>query len=64
MTQDGKDDETNKSTLKDKLPTMAIPAGRPGREADMAQASVFVASCEYFHGQVLPVDGGFTLTEP
>lgn len=65
MTDDNvKDDATNKSSLKEKLPTMAIPAGRPGREEDMAQAAVFLVANEYMHGQVLPVDGGFTLTEP
>ena len=29
-----------------------IPAGRPGREEDMAQAALFLACNEYAYGQV------------
>lgn len=64
MTAKDKDDETNISTLKGKMDRMALPAGRPGREEDMVQTTQFLASCQYLNGQVICVDGGFTLTEP
>ncbi|KAN0062899.1 hypothetical protein ACQY0O_004720 [Thecaphora frezii] len=53
MTASDKDDETNQSSLREKMPEMPIPAGRPGRDEDM-----------YVNGRVVAVDGGFTLTEP
>ncbi len=64
MTAKDKDDETNTSSLKGKMDVMALPAGRPGREEDMVQTTQFLASCQYLNGQVLCVDGGYTLTEP
>jgi 2-deoxy-D-gluconate 3-dehydrogenase len=38
-----------------------IPAGRWGRPADLAGATVFLASAasDYVHGTILPVDGGW-----
>jgi 2-deoxy-D-gluconate 3-dehydrogenase len=38
-----------------------IPAGRWGRPADLAGATVFLASAaaDYVHGAILPVDGGW-----
>jgi 2-deoxy-D-gluconate 3-dehydrogenase len=38
-----------------------IPAGRWGTPADIAGATVFLASsaADYVHGAVLPVDGGW-----
>ena len=38
-----------------------IPAGRWGRPADLAGATVFLASAasDYVHGTVIPVDGGW-----
>ncbi|CBQ70001.1 related to NAD(P)H-dependent oxidoreductase [Sporisorium reilianum SRZ2] len=64
MTAGDKDDETNMSSLQGKMDRMALPAGRPGREEDMVQTTQFLASCQYFNGQVVCVDGGYTLTEP
>ncbi|EST08392.2 Short-chain dehydrogenase/reductase, conserved site [Kalmanozyma brasiliensis GHG001] len=64
MTAKDKNDDTSISTLKGKMDEMALPAGRPGREEDMVQATQFLASCQYLNGQILCVDGGFTLTEP
>lgn len=63
MTGGGRD-EKNQSDLSDKMPTMSLPAGRPGETEDMAQAILFLAACEFVHGQVVLADGGFTLTEP
>lgn len=40
-------------------PRMANPAGRAGLEADMAQAVLFLSTCRFTTGVVLPVDGGF-----
>ncbi|SPO39562.1 related to NAD(P)H-dependent oxidoreductase [Pseudozyma flocculosa] len=64
MTASDKDDETNQSSLREKMPELNIPAGRPGRDEDMASATLFVVANQYLNGQVIPVDGGFTLTEP
>ncbi|MCO5589626.1 hypothetical protein L7F22_043594 [Adiantum nelumboides] len=57
-------DEKNQSDLSDKMPTMNVPAGRPGETEDMAQLTQFLAACEYMHGQTVICDGGFTLTAP
>lgn len=59
-----RDPKTSKSNLDDKLPEMAIPARRHGYDADMAGAIQFLAANEYMHGAILPLDGGFTLSEP
>lgn len=64
MTASDKDDETNTSSLRGKMDKMALPAGRPGREEDMVQTTQFLACCQYLNGQIVCVDGGFTLTEP
>ncbi|CDU22419.1 related to NAD(P)H-dependent oxidoreductase [Sporisorium scitamineum] len=64
MTASDKDDDTNMSSLKGKMDKMALPASRPGREEDMVQTTQFLASCQYLNGQVVCVDGGYTLTEP
>lgn len=64
MTASDKDDDTNMSSLQGKMDVMALPAGRPGREEDMVQTTQFLASCQYLNGQVICVDGGYTLTEP
>lgn len=64
MTAKDRDDETNMSSLEGKMDHLALPAGRPGREEDMVQTTQFLASCQYLNGQVICVDGGYTLTEP
>ncbi|KAI1779036.1 hypothetical protein F4818DRAFT_403163 [Hypoxylon cercidicola] len=38
-----------------------VPAGRPGKDDDMAQAVLFFAVNQYLNGQTLAVDGGYTL---
>jgi len=41
-----------------------IPAGRPGRNQDMAQAILHLAANQYANVQVLALDGGFLMTHP
>ncbi|KAI0317410.1 hypothetical protein OF83DRAFT_1172010 [Amylostereum chailletii] len=41
-----------------------IPAGRPGRDRDMAQAVLHFAVNQYVNGQTIAVDGGFLLGNP
>jgi NAD(P)-dependent dehydrogenase (short-subunit alcohol dehydrogenase family) len=38
-----------------------VPASRPGKDEDMAQAVLFFAANQYLNGQTLAVDGGYTL---
>lgn len=38
-----------------------VPAARPGKDEDMAQAVLFFAANQYLNGQTLAVDGGYTL---
>lgn len=57
----GSSDHTQKSELdKGKFEGM-VPAGRPGKDEDMAQTVLFVACNQYLNGQNLAVDGGYTL---
>ena len=37
-----------------------IPLARPGNAADIADAALFLATCEYATGLVIDVDGGWT----
>jgi NAD(P)-dependent dehydrogenase (short-subunit alcohol dehydrogenase family) len=39
-----------------------LPVGRAGRPEDVAQAALFLMSCGFATGVVLPVDGGLRLT--
>ena len=51
----GESDETNKSSMEvppDYGEKKGIPAGRPGRDEDMAQTALFLACNEYAYGQV------------
>ncbi|KZS95844.1 NAD(P)-binding protein [Sistotremastrum niveocremeum HHB9708] len=41
-----------------------IPAGRPGRDEDMAQAVLMLATNQYMSGQNVVVDGGYLLEHP
>ena len=38
-----------------------VPARRPGNDRDMASAILFAATNQYFNGQTVTVDGGYTL---
>jgi NAD(P)-dependent dehydrogenase (short-subunit alcohol dehydrogenase family) len=40
----------------------ATPLGRPGKPEDLADAAMFLATCEFATGQVIEVDGGWTAT--
>ena len=40
----------------------ATPLGRPGNPQDLADAAMFLATCEFATGQVIEVDGGWTAT--
>lgn len=37
-----------------------IPLHRPGKPADIAEAAMFLVTCEYANGMVLDIDGGWT----
>ncbi|KAK4148868.1 hypothetical protein C8A00DRAFT_47400 [Chaetomidium leptoderma] len=57
----GESDEFQKSHIdKDKYKDK-VPAGRPGRDVDMAQAVLGLVCNQYIDGQTLVVDGGYTL---
>ncbi|ATY60718.1 short chain dehydrogenase reductase family [Cordyceps militaris] len=61
MTAKEESDDRQKSHLpKEKMEE--IPAQRPGRDEDMAQAVLFAAANQYLNGQRVVVDGGFTLS--
>ncbi|KAI1325296.1 NAD(P)-binding protein [Xylariaceae sp. FL0255] len=56
----GESNEDQKSHIpKDKYEK--VPARRPGRDEDMAQAVLSVLVNQYVNGQVMVVDGGYTL---
>ena len=60
LTTEGSDD-TQKSHLSKELYEGRIPAGRPGKDEDMASTILFCAANQYLNGQNLVVDGGYTL---
>lgn len=41
-----------------------VPANRPGRDEDMAQAALFLVANQYVNGHDLVVDGGYALMSP
>ncbi|KAK4175198.1 hypothetical protein QBC36DRAFT_302208 [Triangularia setosa] len=61
MTAD-ESDEYQKSDIEAEKYKGKVPAGRPGRDIDMAQAVLALAANQYIDGQTLVVDGGYTLT--
>ncbi|KAI0441092.1 hypothetical protein F4803DRAFT_435911 [Xylaria telfairii] len=50
-----------KSTLPKEKYEDKIPAGRPGRDQDMAQAVLSLACNQYMNAEVIVVDGGYTI---
>jgi NAD(P)-dependent dehydrogenase (short-subunit alcohol dehydrogenase family) len=40
-----------------------LPAGRPGKDEDMARVVIFLVVEQYINGQNIAVDGGYTLAE-
>lgn len=60
MTTEGSD-EAQKSSIPGEEYAEKVPAGRPGKDEDMAQAVLFFATNQYLVGQTLAVDGGYTI---
>lgn len=60
LTTGGSDDKQKSSIPKEKFEGK-IPAGRPGKEEDMAGAVLFTAANQYLNGQTVAVDGGYLL---
>ncbi|KAL2689235.1 hypothetical protein Neosp_003287 [[Neocosmospora] mangrovei] len=60
MTTEGSD-EAQKSKIPREKYEAKVPAGRPGKDEDMAQAVLFFATNQYLVGQTLAVDGGYTI---
>ncbi|KAL2183598.1 hypothetical protein L209DRAFT_767606 [Thermothelomyces heterothallicus CBS 203.75] len=62
----GESERFQKSQLDKSAYEGKVPAGRPGRDIDMAQTVLAIAlafACnQYIHGQTLVVDGGYTLS--
>ncbi|KAJ3777508.1 NAD(P)-binding protein [Lentinula raphanica] len=59
--------ETNKSAIPigdDFGAKEGIPAGRPGRDEDMAQAVLMLACNQYAYGQTIAIEGGYLLHHP
>lgn len=54
-------DEWQKSHLEKEKYEGKVPAGRPGRDIDMAQAVLGIVANQYVSGQTLVVDGGYAL---
>lgn len=54
-------DDTQKSSLPKEKYEGKVPAGRPGKDEDMAGAVLFTASNQYLNGQTIVVDGGYVL---
>lgn len=60
MTSDGSD-ESQKSFIPKEKYAEKVPAGRPGKDEDMAGAVLMFVTNQYLLGQTLAVDGGYTL---
>ncbi len=60
MTTEGSDDY-QKSHIPAEKYKEKVPAGRPGRDVDMAQAVLMFAANQYLNGQTMAVDGGYLI---
>ncbi|OTB04726.1 hypothetical protein M426DRAFT_11359 [Hypoxylon sp. CI-4A] len=60
MTTEGSNEDQKSHIPKDKYESK-VPAGRPGKDDDMAQSVLFFAVNQYLNGQTVAVDGGYTL---
>ncbi|KAI1804005.1 NAD(P)-binding protein [Daldinia bambusicola] len=60
MTADGSNEDQKSHIPKEKYESK-VPAGRPGKDDDMAQTVLFFAANQYLNGQIVAVDGGYTL---
>ncbi|KAJ6095839.1 hypothetical protein N7486_006585 [Penicillium sp. IBT 16267x] len=54
-------DELQKSSIPKEKYEGKIPAGRPGKDEDMAGAVLFTVANQYLNGQTIVVDGGYVL---
>lgn len=54
--------ENQKSFLEKEKFEGKVPAARPGNDRDMAGGVLFAATNQYFNGQNVVVDGGYTLS--
>lgn len=54
-------DEKPKSALPKEKYEQKVPAGRPGKEEDMASTILFATANQYLNGQTVVVDGGYVL---
>lgn len=62
MTAKEESDDRQKSSLPKEKMEGDIPAQRPGKDEDIAQTVLFIASNQYMNGQRVVVDGGYTLS--
>ncbi|EIW78034.1 NAD(P)-binding protein [Coniophora puteana RWD-64-598 SS2] len=63
----GDSNQGNKSTIptdSDRMKRNQVPAGRSGREEDIAQVAIMFAVNQYLFGQTLAIDGGWLLEHP
>ncbi|EIW80233.1 NAD(P)-binding protein [Coniophora puteana RWD-64-598 SS2] len=63
----GESNQGNKSDIPKESARMKrnqVPAGRAGREEDIAQAAIMFAVNQYLFGQTLAIDGGWLLEHP
>ncbi|KAF4121656.1 NAD(P)-dependent dehydrogenase, short-chain alcohol dehydrogenase family [Geosmithia morbida] len=58
----GGSDEKQKSEIEKQRYQDRIPARRPGKDEDLAQAMLFAASNQYVNGETIAVDGGYLLS--
>ncbi|KAK6364585.1 hypothetical protein LTS17_012058 [Exophiala oligosperma] len=58
----GESDEKQKSHIPREKYESKVPAARPGEDRDMANAILFLATCQYLNGQTVAVDGGYILS--
>ncbi|CAP95775.1 hypothetical protein E8E15_001047 [Penicillium rubens] len=57
----GESDEMQKSYIPAEKYQKKVPAGRPGKDEDMASAVLFAVCNQYLNGQTVVVDGGYVL---
>lgn len=57
----GESGEDQKSHIPKEKFEGKVPAQRPGKDEDMAGAVLFAAANQYLNGQIIVVDGGYTL---
>jgi NAD(P)-dependent dehydrogenase (short-subunit alcohol dehydrogenase family) len=60
MTAGDSDDKQKSSIPKEKYESK-VPARRPGKDEDMANAVLFLATNQYVNGASIPVDGGYVI---